>query len=288
LASYLKSPDIRNLLAQSMFIQRLLVVLVFGPAALFAIYRGGLFYFLPLAIILVLATIEYSQIMQRLGWQVSSWLLIPAVLVQLAAGQWPASNYFAPLLVISLLAVLGYSLWLYERSLSRTAPADWLAMSAGILFLGWIGSHFFRLRGLEQMAWQWTMLAMVGTWVADSAAYVVGRFMAGKVVLGRHQLTPRLSPNKTVEGYVAGIVVGTALMALMAHWLRLPPGAGLVLGLVITVLSPLGDLGISLLKREAGVKDSGNLFPGHGGALDRLDSLIWSVTMAYYLALSFG
>ena len=76
-----------------MFIQRLLVILVFGPAALFAIYRGGLFYFLPLAIILVLATIEYSQIMQRLGWQVSHWLLIPAVLLQLVAGQWPATSW---------------------------------------------------------------------------------------------------------------------------------------------------------------------------------------------------
>jgi len=285
LAPCLKSPDYRSVLAQPMFIQRLLVVLVFGPAALFAIYRGGLFYFLPLATILVLATIEYSQIMQRLGWQVSRWLLIPAVLLQLAAGQWPASNYFAPLLIVSLLAVLGYSLWLYERCLSRTAVADWLAMTAGILFLGWIGSHFFRLRGLEHMAWQWTMLAMVGTWVADSAAYVVGRFMAGKVVLGRHQLTPRLSPNKTIEGYVGGIVVGTGVTLALAHLLQLPPGAGLVLGLLITVLSPLGDLGISLLKREAGIKDSGNLFPGHGGALDRLDSLIWSVTMAYYLAL---
>lgn len=285
MASCLKSPESHNVRAQPMFIQRLLVILVFGPAALFAIYRGGLFYFLPLAIILVLATIEYSQIMQRLGWQVSHWLLIPAVLLQLVAGQWPASDYFAPLLVVSLLAVLGYSLWLYERRLSQTAPADWLAMTAGILFLGWIGSHFFRLRGLEQMAWQWTMVAMVGTWVADSAAYVVGQFLAGKVVLGRHPLTPRLSPNKTVEGYVGGIIVGTGVTVMLAYLLQLPPGAGLFLGLAITVLSPVGDLGISLLKREAGIKDSGNLFPGHGGALDRLDSLIWSVTMAYYLAL---
>lgn len=285
MASYLKNPDKGNAHTQHMFIQRLLVVLIFGPLALYAIYRGGLFYFLPLALVIVLAAIEYSQIMQRLGWQVSRWLLVPAVLAQLVAGQWHTPDYFAPLLVLSLLAVLGYTLWSYERVASRTAAADWLAMSGGVLILGWIGSHFFRLRGLEEMAWQWTMLAMVGTWVADSAAYVVGRFMAGKVLLGRHQLTPRLSPNKTVEGYVGGIIVGTGVTLALAYLFELPPGAGLTLGLLITVVSPLGDLGISLLKREAGIKDSGNLFPGHGGALDRLDSLIWSVTMAYYLAL---
>lgn len=285
MASCLKNPNNRDVLVHHMFVQRLLVVLLFGPVALYAIYKGGLFYFLPLAVIIVLATIEYSQIMQRLGWQTSRWVLVPAVVAQLVAGQWRTPDYFAPLLVLSLLVVLGYSLWLYERAISQTAAADLLAMSAGVLFLGWIGSHFFRLRGLEQMAWQWTTLAIVGTWVADSAAYVVGRFMAGRVVLGRHQLTPRLSPNKTVEGYVGGIVIGTGVMLAVALLLQLPPGAGLILGLVITIVSPLGDLGISLLKREAGIKDSGNLFPGHGGALDRLDSLLWSVTIAYYFVL---
>lgn len=285
MASCLKNRNSRSDVAPHMFIQRVLVVLVFGPAALFVIYRGGLLYFLPLATIIVLATIEYTQIMQRLGWRVSRWLLVAAVFAQLVAGQWHTPDYFAPLLVLSLLIVLGYSLWLYEREISPTAAADWLAMAGGIVFLGWLGGHFFRLRGLEHMAWQWTMLAMVGTWVADSAAYIVGRFMAGKVLLGRHQMTPRLSPNKTVEGYVGGIVIGTSVTLAVARLLQLPLGAGLVLGLLITVVSPLGDLGISLLKREAGVKDSGNLFPGHGGALDRLDSLVWSVTMAYYLAL---
>jgi phosphatidate cytidylyltransferase len=94
-----------------------------------------------------------------------------------------------------------------------------------------------------------------------------------------------LSPNKTVEGYIGGIVFGTIITAVVANWLQIPLAVGLVLGLLSSIISPLGDLAISLLKREANVKDSGVLFPGHGGALDRLDTLLWSVTMAYYLAL---
>ena len=122
--------------------------------------------------------------------------------------------------------------------------------------------------------------------MADSAAYVVGKFLAGNV-LGKHHLSPRLSPNKTVEGYVGGIVLGTALTILLAYFLQLPLVEALILGLLISFISPLGDLGISLLKREAGVKDSGTIFGGHGGALDRVDSLIWSVAMAYYVVAFF-
>ncbi|MCA9974093.1 MAG: phosphatidate cytidylyltransferase, partial [Anaerolineales bacterium] len=162
---------------------------------------------------------------------------------------------------------------------------DWAAMMGGVILIGWIGSHFLRLRTLPVMPWQWTMLAMLSTWIADSGAYLVGKFIAGKILLGRHQLSPRLSPNKTIEGYIGGIVLGTLLTIAIANYLGLPLIPALVLGLIVSVVSPAGDLGISLLKREAGVKDSGRIFGEHGGALDRIDSLVWSVTFAYYLAL---
>jgi phosphatidate cytidylyltransferase len=110
--------------------------------------------------------------------------------------------------------------------------------------------------------------------------------LAGNI-LGKHHLSPRLSPNKTIEGYAGGVIMGTALTVLLAMLLQLPLIQALILGLLITIISPLGDLGISLLKREAGVKDSGTIFGGHGGALDRVDSLIWSVTIAYYLVAFF-
>jgi phosphatidate cytidylyltransferase len=268
-----------------MFIQRAVITFSLLPIALYVIVKGDWFYFLPITAIMMVAAVEYSRLLRRLGWQVPLWILMPAVVLQLVAGQWPELNLVGPALAVSLLAAMAYVLWMYERRLSDTAPADWLALMSGIFLLGWMGSHFFRLRGLTEMAWQWTMLTMLGIWMADSAAFVVGKYLAG-TVFGRHKLSPRLSPNKTVEGYLGGIAFGTSFTIILAHFLEFPTNIALLLGLLVSVISPLGDLGISLLKREAGVKDSGALFLKHGGALDRTDSLVWSVTLAYYLALA--
>lgn len=268
-----------------MFLQRALVSFTLGPLALYVIYLGGWYYFVPITAILILAALEYHHLMRQIGRQTTAWLLAPLVLLLAITGQWPHLLDTNVVLVFSFLMVMCYALWLYERSRSQTVSLDWAAMVGGVVLIGWIGSHFLRLRGLEIMPWQWTMLAMLSTWIADSGAYLVGKFMAGKILFGRHQLSPRLSPNKTVEGYGGGIVLGTLFTVVIAHYLSLPIGPALTLGLLISVVSPAGDLGISLLKREAGVKDSGHLFGEHGGALDRIDSLVWSVTFAYYLAL---
>ncbi|MCA9874906.1 MAG: phosphatidate cytidylyltransferase [Anaerolineales bacterium] len=264
--------------------QRALIALTLGPLALYLVYLGGWYYFLPITAIIISATYEFGQMMQRMGLHISLWILIPAVVLQLLNGQWPEYQLFGVLFLVSLLVMLAYVLWLYERRLSDTAPMDWMAMMGGLVLLGWVGSHFLRLRGVETSAWQWTILALVSTWAADSGAYLVGKFMAGRI-LGRHQLSPRLSPNKTVEGYIGGVVLGTAITLTFAYFLKLPWLPSLVLGLLASIVSPLGDLGISLLKREAKIKDSGTVFGVHGGALDRIDSVLWSVTMAYYLVL---
>lgn len=272
-----KKADKSSSSTDSMFIQRFLVTVIIGPLALWLIYLGGWYYFIPLSLIVALATIEYVTLLGHLGWRLPLWIILPAVLLQLVAAQWPSLQLSAPALVVSLLVAMLYSLWLYERHISPVVPADWAGLAAGILLLGWVGSHFFRLRGVPEMAAQWTILAMLSTWIADSAAYIFGTW------LGKHKLAPRLSPNKTIEGYVAGILLGTALTAVIGYMLELPWAVALLLGLLISVISPAGDLGISLFKREAGVKDSGHILPGHGGALDRIDSLVWSVTIAYYV-----
>jgi phosphatidate cytidylyltransferase len=288
-----------------MFLKRVLITVTLGPLALLLVYFGdvfyGLLYFIPVIIFLSLATLEYVNIAEKIGWRPSKAVLLPLVLVQYVLAQW-WPEYTAPAIVASLVVIMCYALWLYETEKSATASADWLTMTGGFLLLGWLASHFLSLRAigtvpvsdpsLAEVAWVWTTLALLGTWFADSFAYLVGKFMAGKFILGKHKMSPRLSPNKTVEGYVGGIVLGTALTVgmglIFTNWYDISLVTVLLVGLLTSIVSPAGDLAISLLKREAGVKDSGNLMPGHGGALDRIDSLMWSVTFVYYLVVLIG
>jgi phosphatidate cytidylyltransferase len=275
-----------------MLLKRAIVVFTLGPLTLFLIFLGGWFYFIPFAGLLTIAAVEYSQLFGKLGWKSPLWLLIPAALlqwfvpldvqVQLLGENGIKVDLVGVFLIISLIGAMGYSLWLYEKRTDENGPAAWLVSVGGIIFIGWLGSHFFRLRGIPEDAAAWTALAMLGTWIADSGAYVFGKSM------GRHKLSPRLSPNKTVEGYIGGIVVGTGFTVLIGYFLGVDLVLALILGLLVSIVSPAGDLGVSMLKRSAGVKDSGNFLPGHGGALDRIDSLIWSVAMAYYLLLLAG
>ncbi len=266
----------------SNLLQRAIIALTLGPLALYLMYLGGLYYFVPLVLILILATVEYVQLTRKLGLLPSLWIVASSSLAFYVAAQFADPPITAVVMVVALLISLLYSLWLYETREDGIALPTWMAMTGGVVLLGWLCGHFFRLRGIEPMGWQWTMLVFASTWIADSAAYVVGKFLAGNV-LGKHLLSPRLSPNKTVEGYVGGIVIGSALTVFAAYLLQLPLVLALVLGLLIATLGPLGDLGISLLKREAGEKDSGTTFRSHGGALDRIDSLMWTTSIAFYV-----
>lgn len=262
--------------------KRAVIALTLGPLALYLVYLGGWFFFVPITAVLLLATYEFTNMVRKIGVSISLWILLPAVFLLLLAAQIPEYDISGPVTIISLLIFMAYSLWLYEKQKNEHATLSWMTMMGGFLLFGWIGSHFMLLRGIEVNAWQWTILALVSTWFADSGAYMVGRFMAGKV-LGRHQLSPRLSPNKTIEGYVGGIILGTLLTIGTALLLQLAWLPAMVIGLLASIVSPLGDLGMSMIKRESKVKDSGHIFGEHGGAIDRIDSLLWSVAMAYYV-----
>lgn len=157
------------------------------------------------------------------------------------------------------------------RQMEGSTDADWLNDLAGTLSFGWAG----HARGLA-----WFLLAILVTWSSDTGAYLVGR------TTGKHRLIPRISPNKTVEGLAGGLgtaaVTGALTVALFG--LDIPWWAGLLLGLAIGVIGVIGDLAESLLKRQAGVKDSGSLIPGHGGMLDRLDALLFTWPAVWFFA----
>jgi len=186
-----------------------------------------------------------------------------------------------PGMILVLMASLAWQMAHREGS----PVADWALGVAGGLYLGLCGAHVVRLRGLPQGEW-WVLTALPAVWIADSGAYLVGR------AVGRHKLAPTISPGKTWEGYAGGVLLGAPLTAglamlwgLMANSPGPQPLEGLALGLLVATVAPLGDLAISMMKREVGVKDTGTLFPGHGGALDRVDSSLWAAVIGYYFVL---
>ncbi len=179
-----------------------------------------------------------------------------------------------------MLVALGTHAIAYERGRDKAA-LDFAATAAGLAYLGWVGAYLLDLRNLPDGGW-WLFLVLPSVWMADSGAYSIG------AAYGRHKLAPRLSPKKSWEGYWAGVITGTLFGGFFAFaystWgpLDISIWQGAALGLVLSAISPLGDLGESLFKRPAGIKDSGTIIPGHGGAFDRIDAWLWAAVIGYY------
>jgi len=207
-------------------------------------------------------------------------LLVGGVLVIFAARVYLVNQ--VPLILTALiLATITWHLIDFERGRNQTGT-DFGVTVAGYMYLGWLGAYFVDLRFLEEGVW-WFFLVLGSVWLADSFAYFIGSGF------GKHLLCPRLSPKKTWEGYWGGVVLGTLGTVGLTYLFTalggpaLPWWKAVILGGVLSLLTTLGDLGESMLKRFAGVKDSGSIMPGHGGFLDRIDSWLWGVAIGYYL-----
>jgi phosphatidate cytidylyltransferase len=158
----------------------------------------------------------------------------------------------------------------------------------GVIYVGWFGAHLLLLHGLPQTGPGLVTILFVIVGVTDSAAFFVGR------AFGTHKLAPKASPGKTWEGAAAGLI-GAVAGAMVMYFLSRDPrmsalpdwtfGYYLYAGIVLSVASQVGDLAESCLKRDAGVKDSGSFFPGHGGVLDRCDGFLFAAPFLYYMAV---
>jgi phosphatidate cytidylyltransferase len=259
-------------------VRRTLTALLLLGILIPVVYLGGVPYFVLVAAFLGIAAWEYCQMFQLKGYEPVPLLTVSAVLLILAARAFSPDAAPATL-TISVLAAVTLHLFRFERGRDQAAVDLGVAVG-GFVYLGWIGAYLLDLRLLPDGLW-WLAIVLITVWLADSAAYFVGaRF-------GQHKMSVRLSPRKSWEGYGAGVIVGTAAAILLG---RLLSQAGLLvlgtlqaggLGLLLSALTTLGDLGESLFKRFAGIKDSGRFLPGHGGAFDRIDSLIWAGALGY-------
>jgi phosphatidate cytidylyltransferase len=189
----------------------------------------------------------------------------------------PHFNYEYVVLVLASGTVLSLVLLMVSPR-KEGAFTSWAWVVAGVLYVGWLLSYLVALR--LDAGRSWLFLALFTTFGSDTAAFFIGR------ALGRHRLAPRISPGKTWEGAVAGLfgAVIVSLLFTLPTPLQLPLGYGqaVLLGVLVSIFGQFGDLVESLLKRNIGVKESGSLMPGHGGLLDRMDSVVFAGVVVYF------
>lgn len=188
-----------------------------------------------------------------------------------------------PLAYTALVAIIGalFTLvWLIPTLTSGKALQRSGLALVGPLYLGWSLSHAGALRNTTQ-GWEWVCHVLISTFATDTAAYLVGRSV------GKRFMAPRVSPGKTWEGAAGGLIGGVVASMVMVAILDLPVPLwkSVILGVTISILAQVGDLAESLVKRVYHTKDASSLIPGHGGILDRLDSLVFTVVGIYYLRI---
>jgi phosphatidate cytidylyltransferase len=256
---------------------RVISAIVLLPLVLGFLYLGGWWFFGLVGVALSVATWEYAKLLRRADrhvWLPGALTLIWFLLVQALRA---SNDIVIPGLILILLVSLVWAMIRYARG-DEDPTANWAMTLAGGLYIGLVGANFVRLRQLED-GLLWSAVTYGSTWLADSAAFSIGRRW------GCHKMTPRLSPGKSWEGYLAGLGAGALTGLLLAHFFNLGLMNGLLLGIAIAALSPIGDLAVSMIKRQVGAKDTSSLIPGHGGILDRIDSLLISVTIATYYVI---
>lgn len=267
---------------------RVLSAVLFLPLLVLMAWTGGPVYLLFTLAVVGLGLREFYLLLAAKGlsphWKSGMFavLLLPiATYLRLRTGrieEWHSGAFFTALVGAILLSEL-------RRGAGKQAVANSAATFLGVIYIGWLGAHFVALRELPHPfhrpyleGMSYALLPFFLTWTCDTAAYVFGR------AIGRTKLMSSVSPQKSVEGSIAGLVfaIGAAFAARswFAPYLTLFDAAAL--GVLAGILGQLGDLVESLLKRDVETKNSSGLIPGHGGILDRFDSLLFSAPIVYY------
>jgi len=256
--------------------KRVLVALPWIAFAIAIAVAGGIVFAIAMIVIGVVCLREYVAMTEA-----SRPLPIPAYLA--VAALILAAHFGTAFNVLMILAASFPLLFVFG---ARSQQRESVTTSIGVTLLGivWIGIplvHAVLLRDLPDHGAGLLVDVLVGTFVADTAAYATGR------MFGSHKIAPSISPNKTIEGLIGGFLIGTMgfwFAGLYQDWLS---GVdALIIGAAVAAVAPVGDLFESMLKRDLGTKDTGTLFGPHGGILDRLDAVLFTIVVGYYLSVA--
>lgn len=258
---------------------RSLVALFLGPVIIGFVWLGGYFILTLVIIVTVLSYWEYTRLLNKKG--VSPQLIAGEIIVLIVSlCLFYNQKILIPVILLAIIVVFFTELYRKKESPLLNAPAT----LSGALYFSLLFGCFILIRELPLKynfdyveAGQWLILIIFSTWVCDTAAYVFGSYF------GKHKLMARISPNKTIEGSIAGFIFAV-LTAFICHlWFidELSLLDSIVFGAIVGSFGQYGDLLESMLKRDANVKDTSNLIPGHGGMMDRFDSLTISAPIIY-------
>ncbi|SBO42901.1 phosphatidate cytidylyltransferase [Cyanobium sp. NIES-981] len=251
-----------------------------GAFGFVVVMLGGWWFTVAVGVIVHLGLLEFFRMAQFKGIRPATKTTLVAVQLllvttQLASGgSWLAGDVAAAVLPASGAVICG---WLLLQPVTGTI-ADIAASVFGLFYLGFLPSHWIKLRELPESGLALTLLACFLIVATDIGSYAIGRRF------GRRPLSP-ISPGKTVEGALGGVACAMAVGAVGGTWIGWSWGwlIGAGLGAVVALFALVGDLTESMMKRDAGLKDSGDAIPGHGGILDRIDSYLFVPAVVYTL-----
>lgn len=253
-----------------MFRLRLLSAAIGIPAVLFLAWAGNIPFFLLLTVIGLFALREYfnltdihSRSARAIGYTAHAMLFL--LLYMFGVSQFGAG------LVMYFLSVHCFWILAFPRDFRELSALVW-----GNLYITVLLGFFLLLRSAKG-GFALVVAVLAAVWASDSGAYFIG------IVIGRRRLLPAVSPKKSVEGALGGLIFAGAVLALIAPYAGMPRHIAVLFGLLLSLAGQIGDLAESALKRWSNTKDSGSFLPGHGGLLDRLDSLLFAAPVAYLL-----
>jgi len=256
---------------------RLLTILIAVPILLACVYFGGVPFLLLVLALALFSLKEFYKMMQQKDFHPAYWVGNFFTLFFIIFASYALKKTWEPahsaILTFAAVATMIATLFLKQRP--KEAIVDIAVTLMGMIYIGWFFSYFIFIRALTEHG-AYLMFLMGTIWSLDIIAYLFGK------VFGKHKLWPSVSPKKSIEGAIAGFIFCIIAAGIFGHYAGFEMSHSLVLGAIIGVVAQFSDLVESLIKRDAGVKNSSEIVPGHGGVLDRMDSFIFTAPIFYY------